>query len=107
MSGLVSYAALSVAEGAIVPEPTTTETEELIRSAEAHFRATTITYPEFLKRVQFGYKGKPYNPLLTSWGKGFEALAAAIEAIPLPPPPPPPPPPVGLKADPLLPLRGH
>lgn len=64
---------------------------ELRDAAVAELQATTITYPEWVKRVENGYKGKPYDPAKTSWGRAFDYLAQ-IEAVAPPPPPPPPPP---------------
>ena len=47
---------------------------ELRDAAVAQFKATTISYPEWLKRVTQGYKGKPYDGSKTAWGQGFALL---------------------------------
>lgn len=64
---------------------------ELRDQAVAKLKSTTISYPEWLRRVQNGYKGKPYPPEATAWGQAFALLAQiGVEAPPPPPPPPPP-----------------
>lgn len=63
--------------------------EELRDLAVAELKATTISYPEWLKRVQEGYKGKPYNYQDTAWYRAFDYLSkiSDSEEPPLPPPP--------------------
>lgn len=48
---------------------------ELRDLAVAELKATTISYPTWLDRVENGYKGKPYPPEKTSWGRAFDYLA--------------------------------
>jgi hypothetical protein len=50
------------------------DAKSLIQSAEAHFRATLVTYPTWKKRVAQGYYRDPAN---TEWGAGFKDLAEA------------------------------
>lgn len=48
---------------------------ELRDAALLELKATTIAYPEWHKRVTFGYKGKPYDGAQTGWGRAFSFLA--------------------------------
>lgn len=48
--------------------------EELRDLAVAELESTTISYPTWRKRVENGYKGKPYDPAKTSWGRAFAVL---------------------------------
>ena len=47
---------------------------ELRDAAVLELKATTISYPEWQKRVTFGYKGKPYDGSKTAWGRAFSFL---------------------------------
>src|SRR5688572_22380375 len=68
---------------------------ELAAQAEASLRRTTVSYPEWQRRVAAG-KYTPKDGSATEWGKAFAALAQI--GITEPPPPPPtggPAPPIG------------
>lgn len=56
--------------------------EELRDLAVAELESTTISYPTWRKRVDEGYKGKPYDPAKTSWGRAFAALEQIGAALP-------------------------
>jgi hypothetical protein len=47
---------------------------ELRDAAVVLLKSTTISYPEWRKRVQSGYRGQPYDGSKTAWGKAFELL---------------------------------
>lgn len=64
---------------------------ELRDAAVSELQQTTISYAEWNKRVEQGYKGKPYNWPNTSWGRAFDLLNAIGQQEEPPPPPPPPP----------------
>lgn len=55
---------------------------ELRDAAVAELKSTTISYPEWSKRVANGYKGKPYDGTKTSWGRAFSLLAQIAPAVP-------------------------
>ena len=60
--------------------------KQLAAQADAAFRATTITYQEWQRRLQ---QGKYPDPSKTKWWQGFDALGQ-IGATPPPPVDPPP-----------------
>lgn len=47
---------------------------ELRDAAIAELEKTTIGYTTWLDRVQNGYKGKPYDPAKTAWGRALDLL---------------------------------
>lgn len=53
---------------------------ELRDEAVAELKATTISYPTWLDRVENGWRGKPYDPAKTAWGRAFAKLDAIGEA---------------------------
>jgi hypothetical protein len=62
---------------------------ELAEQAERHLKATTVSYPEWLRRVATG-RYTPKDGSMTEWGKAFTTLEQ-IGVIVEPPPEPPPP----------------
>jgi hypothetical protein len=63
--------------------------KELADQAEYHFRRTTISYPEWVKRKNAG-RYVPADGSGTEWGKAFAALDQIGTVVEPPPPPPPP-----------------
>ncbi len=59
----------------------------LLDSAEADFRATTISYPEWVRRVE---RGSYPDVKLTKWWQALDKLDRAEAALVVAPPPPPP-----------------
>ena len=57
---------------------------ELAAQAEAHLRRTTVSFPEWQRRVAAG-KYTPKDGSTTEWGKAFATLAQIDPAVPTPP----------------------
>lgn len=58
---------------------------ELALAAEQALRRTTVSYPEWVKRVNAG-RYTPKDGSSTEWGKAFAALAQIGVVTPSPPP---------------------